>query len=81
MKLRYLEASEDDFDALVELRIDAMRESLERIGRFNRERSIERFRSSFVAADIMRASRSRDIAGLRLCAMIDASELRRCSAI
>lgn len=54
MKLRYLEASEDDFDALVELRIDAMRESLERIGRFNRERSIERFRSSFVAADIMK---------------------------
>lgn len=51
MQLQYLNANEDDFDALVELRIDAMRESLEKIGRFNRERSIERFRSSFVAAD------------------------------
>ncbi len=51
MQLRYSDASENDFDALVELRIDAMRESLESVGRFNRERSIERFRSSFVAAD------------------------------
>lgn len=31
-----------------------MRESLERIGRFDRERSIERFRSSFVSTDTKR---------------------------
>lgn len=54
MKIRYLDASDDDFDVLVDLRIDAMRESLERIGRFDRERSIERFRSSFFAADTKR---------------------------
>jgi len=54
MKVRYLNTSEEDFDVLVELRIDAMRESLEKIGRFDRERSIERFRSSFVSADTKR---------------------------
>jgi len=54
MELQYVNTSEDDFDALVELRIEAMRESLEKIGRFNRERSIERFRSSFAAADTKR---------------------------
>lgn len=51
MKIRFLEACDDDFDALLELRIEAMRESLERIGRFDRERSVARFRSSFVSAD------------------------------
>lgn len=54
MLVRYLDASEDDFDVLVELRIEAMRESLERVGRFDRERSVERFRSSFVAGDTKR---------------------------
>lgn len=54
IRLQYLHASEDDFDALVELRLEAMRESLEKIGRFDRERSVERFRSSFVAADTTR---------------------------
>jgi GNAT superfamily N-acetyltransferase len=40
-------ASEQDFDELVALRIDAMRESLERIGRFDPDRARERFRSGF----------------------------------
>ena len=39
--------SESDFDDLVELRIEAMRESLERIGRFDPARAKERFRSGF----------------------------------
>ena len=40
-------ATAEDFDRLFELRIAAMRESLERIGRFNERRAFERFRSTF----------------------------------
>jgi Sortase and related acyltransferases len=40
-------AQPDDFEALVSLRIDAMRESLERLGRFDPERARERFRQGF----------------------------------
>lgn len=47
MELTFEPTSADDFDFLVELRIEAMKESLEAIGRFNRKRSTERFRSSF----------------------------------
>jgi hypothetical protein len=36
-------AAAEDFEALVALRIDAMRESLERIGRFDPARARERF--------------------------------------
>lgn len=36
-----------DFDELVALRIAAMKESLERVGRFDRERARERLRKSF----------------------------------
>lgn len=48
MELRFQQAVEEDFEELVELRIEAMRESLAAIGRFDRERSIERFRGSFL---------------------------------
>lgn len=37
----------EDFEALLALRIDAMRESLERIGRFDPARARERFRTTF----------------------------------
>ena len=40
-------STEADFEALVALRIAAMRESLERIGRFDLSRARARFRSSF----------------------------------
>jgi len=40
----------NDFEALVALRIEAMRESLERIGRFDPARARERFRSGFSPA-------------------------------
>jgi GrpB-like predicted nucleotidyltransferase (UPF0157 family)/GNAT superfamily N-acetyltransferase len=40
-------ATDADFEALVSLRIAAMRESLERIGRFEPARARERFRASF----------------------------------
>ena len=40
-------ATEADFPALVSLRIQAMRDSLERIGRFDPERAAQRFRSTF----------------------------------
>lgn len=45
--LTYEAASADDLDALVALRIDAMRESLERIGRFDPARARERFARGF----------------------------------
>jgi len=41
------QASEADFDRLFDLRIFAMRESLKRIGRFDRQRAYDRFRSTF----------------------------------
>jgi ribosomal protein S18 acetylase RimI-like enzyme len=40
--------TEGDFEELAGLRIAAMRESLERVGRFDPERARERLRSSFV---------------------------------
>jgi GNAT superfamily N-acetyltransferase len=43
--------TESDFDELAELRIAAMRESLERVGRFDPERARERLRSTFQPAD------------------------------
>ena len=43
-------AIESDFEALVAIRIEAMRESLERIGRFDPARARERFRSGFSPA-------------------------------
>ena len=44
---KFQPATEADFPALVTLRIVAMRESLERIGRFDPERAARRFRSTF----------------------------------
>lgn len=45
--LSYRTVEESDFDALIELRIAAMRESLERIGRFDPARGRERLRRTF----------------------------------
>jgi GNAT superfamily N-acetyltransferase len=44
----YKEVSEADFEELAGIRVAAMRESLERLGRFDPARSRERLRSSFV---------------------------------
>ncbi len=46
-QLRFEPAAASDLDHLVLLRIEAMRESLERIGRFDPERARERFASGF----------------------------------
>ncbi|MGH8817958.1 MAG: GNAT family N-acetyltransferase [Achromobacter pestifer] len=45
--LRYLPVSEADFDALSAIRIDAMRDSLERLGRFDPDRARARLRNTF----------------------------------
>lgn len=45
--VRFAPATADDADALVALRIAAMRESLERIGRFDPTRARERFLAGF----------------------------------
>jgi GNAT superfamily N-acetyltransferase len=42
-------AVESDLEALLEIRIEAMRESLERIGRFDPARARERFQAGFSA--------------------------------
>lgn len=46
---RLEQATEQDFQRLFELRLSTMRESLERIGRFDEKRAYERFRGSFRA--------------------------------
>ncbi|MBK1880415.1 GNAT family N-acetyltransferase [Pelagicoccus mobilis] len=47
MELSYATASPDDFESLLELRLLAMRPSLKAIGRFDPQRSAERFKKSF----------------------------------
>ncbi|CUI78101.1 GNAT family N-acetyltransferase [Achromobacter aegrifaciens] len=46
-QLQYAPVSEADFEDLLALRIEAMRESLERLGRFDPERARSRLRSTF----------------------------------
>jgi GNAT superfamily N-acetyltransferase len=46
--------TEADFDELVALRIAVMRASLERLGRFDPQRAVQRFRSTFRPADTRR---------------------------
>ncbi|CAB3679409.1 hypothetical protein LMG26690_01509 [Achromobacter animicus] len=45
--LRFTPAAEADFEALLALRIEAMRDSLERLGRFDPDRARERLRGTF----------------------------------
>ena len=47
--LRFEPAAASDLEQLVQLRIEAMRESLERIGRFDPARARERFSGPFAA--------------------------------
>jgi len=47
-ELHFVPAAAQDAEALVALRIAAMRESLERVGRFDAQRARERFLSGFV---------------------------------
>ncbi|WP_086055964.1 GNAT family N-acetyltransferase [Bordetella genomosp. 9] len=49
--IEYAGAAEADFDALAELRIAAMRESLERLGRFDPDRARQRLRATYSPAD------------------------------
>jgi GNAT superfamily N-acetyltransferase len=46
----YAAVGESDFDALADLRIEAMRESLERVGRFDPERARQRLRAGYEPA-------------------------------
>lgn len=47
--VKLVAAESSDFESLVAIRIEAMRESLERIGRFDPTRARERFRAGFSA--------------------------------
>jgi ribosomal protein S18 acetylase RimI-like enzyme len=55
-------AQQTDLDDLVAIRIEAMRESLERVGRFDPVRARERFANSFDARD----TRYIEVAGKRM---------------
>lgn len=46
-RLSFLPAAQADLDELINIRVEAMRESLERIGRFDPARARERFASGF----------------------------------
>jgi GNAT superfamily N-acetyltransferase len=46
-RVTFTPVSESDFEALAAMRIEAMRDSLERIGRFDPARATERLRSGF----------------------------------
>lgn len=50
--MQFLPVDDDDFDAMAELRALAMRPSLERLGRYDLERSRSRLRATFVPADM-----------------------------
>jgi GNAT superfamily N-acetyltransferase len=50
----FIGLSASDVDELIALRIAAMRDSLERIGRFDLQRSADRFRRTFRPADTLR---------------------------
>ena len=54
MAFDFAPVTEADFDELVALRIATMRESLERIGRFDPQTAAERFRKTFRPADTRR---------------------------
>ena len=45
--LGFAPCSSDDFEAMLAMRLEAMRESLERLGRYNPDRSRERLQRSF----------------------------------
>ena len=47
MDLSFRAVTDTDFEALVSIRIAAMRESLERVGRFDPERARERLRQTY----------------------------------
>lgn len=45
--IEYASVTEEDFDDLATIRVEAMRESLEKVGRFDPQRARDRLRSSF----------------------------------
>lgn len=57
------QAADDDLEALVAIRIEAMRESLERVGRFDPDRARARFLSGFDAACTRRMEVSGELVG------------------
>ena len=56
-------AGEDDFDALLSLRLAAMRESLERVGRFDPQRARERLSRGYLPAYTRHILRQGELVG------------------
>ncbi len=61
--VEYSIATADDAEALVALRIEAMRESLERIGRFDPERARQRFLAGFAPEHTRRIDANGELVG------------------
>lgn len=63
MTFEITKVSDADKEALAELRIEAMRESLENIGRFDRDRARSRFLNEFSAVDTRKVMVNRALVG------------------
>lgn len=67
------QATEKDFEALVDLRTRAMRESLERIGRFEPDRVRARLRDTFAPESMQIMLQDNSIVGCVTVRVVDAS--------
>lgn len=63
MKLEFRKAKTGDFDSLADIRVRAMKPSLERVGRFDPHRAVERLRKSFTPESTIVAVKSKRIVG------------------
>jgi N-acetylglutamate synthase-like GNAT family acetyltransferase len=61
--MQFINADQQDFEALVSLRIRAMQPSLEAVGRFDPQRARERFKSSFVASNTKKIIEDKQLIG------------------
>jgi len=64
-------ARSKDFEKLVEIRIRAMKPSLEKVGRFDKTRATERFRKSFLPEKTTIAFDGKDILGFYMITLDD----------
>lgn len=67
-------ATQDDFEALVDLRTRAMRESLERIGRFDAQRVRARLRDSFAPSSMQLVLHDDAIVGCVTVRVVDGED-------
>ncbi|MDC7125443.1 MAG: GNAT family N-acetyltransferase [Spirochaetales bacterium] len=64
-------AKTEDFDKLIDIRIRAMKPSLEKVGRFDKNRATERFRNSFIPEKTIIATKKDEILGFYMITMCE----------